>query len=139
MKTDSDAAKEKDIDTTVVFSFCLVFFTVVLLRNAWLCDDAFITFRTVDNFVNGYWLRWNVVERVQTYTNPLMMFTISLLYFFTNEIFYTSLSLVSVVSITAVWLVWKNSKDVMISVLGILVLTLSQSFIDYSTSGLENP
>ena len=37
-------------------------YILVLLQNAWLCDDAFITFRTIDNFVHGYGLTWNVAE-----------------------------------------------------------------------------
>ena len=51
----------------------LVFYAVILLRTAWLSDDGFITFRTIDNFIHGYGLRWNVAERVQTYTHPLWM------------------------------------------------------------------
>jgi len=35
----------------------LASFACVLLRTAWLSDDAFITFRVIDNFVNGYGLR----------------------------------------------------------------------------------
>ena len=27
----------------------LVFYALVVLQNAWLCDDAFVTFRTADN------------------------------------------------------------------------------------------
>ena len=46
-------------------------FAVVLVTSAWLCDDAYITFRTVENTVEGFGPRWNVIERVQTYTHPL--------------------------------------------------------------------
>ena len=45
----------------------------VVLSQAWVSDDAFITFRVIDNFVNGYGLRWNVDERVEVYTHPLWM------------------------------------------------------------------
>ena len=31
--------------------FLIALFGVVLLRTAWMCDDAYITLRTVDNFV----------------------------------------------------------------------------------------
>ena len=62
-------------------------------------DDAFITFRTVDNFINGYGLTWNTTERVQAYTNPLWMFLVSAVYFFTQEIFYTPLYLSIAVSV----------------------------------------
>ena len=52
-------------------------FALVILQNAWLCDDAFITYRTADNLINGHGLTWNAGERVQTYTNPLWLFTIA--------------------------------------------------------------
>ena len=44
---------------------------VVILRAAWLADDAYITIRAVDNLVHGWGPRWNVAERVQVYTHPL--------------------------------------------------------------------
>ena len=36
---------------------------VVVARSAWLMDDAFITFRTIDNFVHGSGLTWNATEQ----------------------------------------------------------------------------
>ena len=62
---------------------------VVILRSAWVCDDAYITFRVVDNLWHGYGLRWNISERVCVYTNPLMMLSMAALYPLTNEFFYT--------------------------------------------------
>ena len=47
--------------------------------------------RTVDNFVNGYGLTWNVAERVQAYTHPLWMFLLFPIYFVLREPFYTFL------------------------------------------------
>ena len=32
---------------------CIVLFAVVAIRCAWVTEDAYITFRTVDNVVNG--------------------------------------------------------------------------------------
>ena len=51
----------------------------VVLSQAWVSDDAFITFRVIDNFVNGYGLRWNVDERVEVYTHPLWMLLLACL------------------------------------------------------------
>jgi arabinofuranosyltransferase len=42
----------------------LALFGVVLFQTAWLTEDAFVTFRTVDNFVHGYSSTWNVSMRV---------------------------------------------------------------------------
>ena len=52
-------------------------FLVVVFCGAWLCDDAYISFRTADNFVHGYGLTWNVQERVQAYTHPLWLLLFS--------------------------------------------------------------
>ena len=46
-------------------------FGVLYYFNAYVCDDAFITFRSVDNFARGLGLRWNPAERVQAFTSPL--------------------------------------------------------------------
>ena len=66
------------------------------MLSAWIQDDAFITLRTVDNFVEGYGLRWNPAERVQSYTHPLWMFLLSGLYFFTREAYFTTLALIEI-------------------------------------------
>jgi len=127
--------KENLIKTVFVSFFC-----VVLVRNAWLCDDAYITFRTVDNFVNGYGLTWNTAERVQAYSNPLWMFLLSLLYFFTREIYYTSILFSVAVSVAAVILLaFRVASSLGAALFIIVALSSSKAFIDYSTSGLENP
>ncbi len=46
-------------------------FTAFYYCNAYLCDDAVIIYRTIDNLIHGFGLRWNVVERVQVFTSPL--------------------------------------------------------------------
>ena len=118
----------------------IMLFATVLVYSAWLHDDAYITFRTVDNFVNGYGLTWNISERVETFTNPLWMFLVSIFYFFTNEIYYTSIILSIIISVLVVLIfAFKISKTVLGAILGIGIFILSKPFIDWSTSGLENP
>src|SRR5690242_16188482 len=68
----------------------IVLLDVIVLRRAWVSDDAYITFRTVDNFIHGYGLTWNTAERVQAYTNPLWMLLVSIGSLVTREVFYTS-------------------------------------------------
>jgi arabinofuranosyltransferase len=119
---------------------CLLLYAVFLLRTAWVCDDAYITLRTVDNFIHGYGLTWNVGERVQAYTHPLWMFLLSLIYFFTHEAFITTIVVSITVSLGAVSLyAFKIAHSTKTALLGMLIFILSKFFIDYSTSGLENP
>jgi arabinofuranosyltransferase len=113
---------------------------VILLRTAWMSDDSYITLRTVDNFVHGHGLRWNIDERVQTFTHPLWMFLVSACYFVTREAFYTTIFLSIAISMFTVWLVaFRAGASAGALALGGLALVLSRSFVDYSTSGLENP
>jgi arabinofuranosyltransferase len=51
----------------------------IALRVAWLGDDAYITLRTVENWCSGHGLRWNLVDRVQTFTHPLWMLCLLLI------------------------------------------------------------
>jgi len=105
-----------------------------------MSDDAFFTFRTISNFAAGHGLVWNVGERVQIYTHPLWMFVLAAAVFFTHEFFYTGLAVSILVSIAAavVFARWIASTP-MVAVLGIATLIVSKAYLDYSTSGLENP
>lgn len=118
----------------------VIIYLVVLVRTAWLCDDAYITLRTIDNFIHGYGLTWNVSERVQAYTHPLWMLLISVVYTFTREEYFTTLYLAIGISLLAVTLFgFIIPKDRMMGLLGLSILLFSKAYIDYSTSGLENP
>ncbi len=115
-------------------------FLALVVKTAWMCDDAFISLRTVDNFVHGYGLRWNIDERVQAFTHPLWVFVIAGIYAFTNEPYFTVLTASMAMSLAAVWVYAKGTTvDAATAAVGLLLLTLSKSFVDYSTSGLENP
>src|SRR5688572_19610463 len=117
-----------------------VAFLLLLLRTAWVDDDAYITFRTVDNFLNGYGLRWNVDNRVQAYTHPLWMFATTAVAAMTGEVYYASILLSIGVSVAAVAIVVSRiAVTLPAAAFTISALILSKAFIDYSTSGLENP
>jgi arabinofuranosyltransferase len=115
-------------------------FLLLLVRTAWLDDDAYITFRTVDNFLNGYGLRWNVDNRVQAYTHPLWMFATTAVAAATGEVYYASILLSIVVSVATVAIILARIA-VTLPAAGFTIsaLILSKAFVDYSTSGLENP
>ncbi len=123
-----------------IIGFSLVFFLFIVLKNAWMSDDAYITFRVVDNFVHGYGLTWNPDERVQAYTHPLWMFLISPIYAVSHEIYFSSLLLSITASLLAAGLfAFYVARSLLLGALGILTLAASKSFVNFSTSGLENP
>lgn len=111
----------------------------ILVRCAWVCDDAQITFRTIDNFFSGYGLRWNIDERVQTYTHPLWMILNCGAFLFTHELLITSMFLSIALTLVAAFLVIRYSQAPRGGVVFALsIVVLSKAFIDYSSSGLEN-
>src|ERR1700743_1067969 len=93
MPPDSSDSHLRGWRKALFLSLALGVFLYVLIRTAWVCDDAYIIFRTVDNFANGFGPRWNVDERVQAYTCPLWMFVLTSVYACSREIFYTSITL----------------------------------------------
>ena len=115
-------------------------YLIVVFITAWLSDDAYITFRTIDNFIDGHGLTWNIGERVQAFTHPLWMFIISIFYVFTNEFYFTSVSVSIGISLLTFFLLLKKiSISPLNSIIAGLILVFSKAFVDYSTSGLENP
>jgi arabinofuranosyltransferase len=111
---------------------------VVIVRTAWLCDDAYISLRTVDNFTNGYGLRWNVAERVQSYTHPLWVLLLAAASSVSGELFRTTLGLSITLAILAVALfLFRHARMTWSAAVGGLALLLSPAFVAYCTSGLE--
>lgn len=111
----------------------------LVLRTAWVTEDAYITLRSVDNWVHGYGLRWNTDERVQGYTHPLWMFALSALYFVTRESFFTAVMLGMLTTTAAALALVRISRTAGHAAAAVTLLILSRSFIEFSTSGLENP
>ena len=118
--------------------FALV--AIQLLRTAWLCDDAYITFRTADNILNGYGPVWNIGERVQTYTHPLWLGLCTLVFGITGNVYYSAIALsLLVTGLGLVVLATRLASSPLHLVLCLSALLSSKAWIDYSTSGLENP
>ncbi|OGO25088.1 MAG: hypothetical protein A2W33_06480 [Chloroflexi bacterium RBG_16_52_11] len=136
-------------DGQVVLTLVVLLFLVVLVKNAWIGDDAYITFRAVENFVSGYGPVHNIGERVQTFTHPFWMLLISASYFVVNrllsiqfwaQLYYLVIALSVAISLATVILMASGiARTVLGGILAIAILTLSKAFVDYSTSGLENP
>jgi len=103
-----------------------------------MIDDAYISFRSVDNLIHGHGLRWNTFERVQAFTNTLWTLTLAAFVSVTGEIYYTALLLEIGLSVLAVWLLARGARTTMIAAGCVATLSLSKAFVDYSTSGLEN-
>lgn len=126
--------------STLLLGAALLLLAIVMLRSAWLSDDGLITFRTLDHFVNGEGLRFNLAERVQSYTHPLWLFLLAPFYYVSREAFYTPLLVSLTVSSLAVLLyAGATARSYAVAAAGVCCLTASKAFVDYTTSGLETP
>lgn len=112
----------------------------MLLGTAWVGDDAFITLRVIDNFVNGFGLRYNVIERVQVFTHPLWFLFLTPFYALTREAMVTTMLVSVLLSLGALWLLaTRIAKNVEYGCLLVLAAVASRAICHFSTSGLENP
>lgn len=110
---------------------------MIFLANAWVGDDAFISFRVSDNIVHGFGPRWNVVERVQAFTNPLWTFVMAGAELITGELFYTSMIVSFCLCLAVVAIVWRWLARDADRWLALALLLSSKAFVDYTSSGLE--
>ena len=141
MEGSESAARPVVSDRVFVYPLLLllIFFVVVMIRTAWIGDDAMISFRPLDNLLNGHGLRWNIHDRVQVYTDPLWLVLVFFCYALTREIFVTTIVLSMIVSFAAVLvLVRRNAASYAAALAGLTALVSSRAFVDYTTSGLEN-
>ncbi|MBL9078145.1 MAG: hypothetical protein JNL08_11615 [Planctomycetes bacterium] len=108
-----------------------------ILRLAWLGDDAFITFRSVENLMQGHGPVWNTDERVQTYTHPLWFWLLCAARAATGECERTAMLLGALLSGAAVVLVARSLGAAAATTAWLALLLGSRAWTSYATSGLE--
>lgn len=117
----------------------MTLYAVAMVRCSWLGDDAFITFRVVENVLDGYGPRWNVFERCQAYTHPLWMLLLVPVRWLAGSMVWGAYGLSWACSLAAVALLLRCASSPGAGALWLACLVGSRAFVDYSTSGLENP
>lgn len=128
-----------DVAAGLRLAACLLFGLVILGRG-WLCDDAFISLRSVDHLVAGRGLVFNVGERVQSFTNPLWVLLLAVPHALLHEPYAVLLVSGLVVSLAGCWVLgWVIAPTPLAGALGLALLAASEAYGDFSTSGLENP
>lgn len=80
--------------------------------SAWISDDALVTFRTVENFVAGDGMRWNLADRTQTATHPLWVLLLSAARWCTGELYYTTIVISILLVMLATFLLVKARAPV---------------------------
>ena len=120
----------------------LLYFALLALVHSWIGEDFLITVRSILNFIHGFGPVYNIGERVQSYTHPLWFFVLSGVMAVTKEIFYSTVIVSVLFSFLAVLLMSKAhgfEKKPSYFITFVLFITFSSAFMDYTSSGLENP
>jgi arabinofuranosyltransferase len=125
------------------FLFAAVAATVALLaialRLAWISDDAYITLRTVENMMRGDGMRWNAVDRVQTFTHPLWLLLLAAARVVSGEVHVTTIVVSLLVSTLAIGWLLASARTVAVVLATAIVLAGTRAFMDFTSSGLETP
>src|SRR5262249_14847651 len=122
---------EVDRRAPLLVYIALAVFVLVVLRHAWICDDAFITLRSVRNFVFGQGPRWNLHERVQVFTHPLWFAVLSIGYAITREGYASTLILSIGFSTATAWLLaTRAAPNLGAALTALALLASSKSFVD---------
>jgi arabinofuranosyltransferase len=111
----------------------------LMFRLAWISDDALITLRTALNLWHGWGPGFNAAESVQAYTHPLWFLTWFFLGGISRQWIFINLLMSIALSVIAVALVLWSTRLWKLILAASLLLLSSNAFMEYSTSGLENP
>lgn len=117
----------------------LLALAAVVVRSAWMCDDAYVTLRSVDHLTRGHGAVFNVGERVQAYTHPLWMLLLTAGHLVSDDAFETPILLSLGCTALSVGLAARAAGGPLAGAALALVLASAKGFVDFSTSGLENP
>lgn len=123
----------------VLIAAALCLYAVALLRTAWLSDDSYIAFRAIDNLKHGYGLLSNPPERVMGFTNPLWTLIVFLPVALGLGMYAAAMGLSLVCSAGAAMVISRVAASPALAALAISWLAVSGAYLDFSTSGLENP
>jgi arabinofuranosyltransferase len=129
---------EKSSVATTASSIAAILFMGIVIRFGWLSDDAFVSFRALDNFVAGNGLLSNLGERVQAFTNPLWTLLLAAPYWLTRDIYSAAILVSLLCCLAMVTSIWRLHQGGWPTVWTLLLLSTSFAFVSFSTGGLEN-
>lgn len=117
----------------------LIVFIVFATLTAWQSDDAYHGYVMAKHLVEGNGFVYNIGQRASATTAPLWTLLVAVAYFFTREMFFTSIALCVAFSAAAFYiLIYKICKTKEQIIIGGIALMGSTAFMSYTTSGLEN-
>ena len=120
--------------TTIVYGFA----AWVFLKNAWVHEDAYIIFRSVEQVFAGNGPVWNPHERVQTFTSPLWFGVLVLSRFFSANLYLNAIGISLALWLFTLRNIQRLAPNSLAFAIAVLLCTASTAIHDYTSSGLEN-
>ncbi len=114
-------------------------FTLLFLKNAWVDEDAYITFRSVEQLFAGNGPVWNPHERVQAFTHPLWFMLLAFAHVAVADLYLAALVCAYACGVALVIVVYRASGDDARFGVACVLVASSKSFFDFTSSGLEGP
>jgi arabinofuranosyltransferase len=105
--------------------------------RVWVADDAYITFRHINQFLAGNGLTFNTIERVEGFTHPLWALLLCLFGGLGAPISGAAVVMDLLCAAALLLGVALSERDR--GPLAMAILVSCSGFIDFSTSGLETP
>ncbi len=112
---------------------------VVFVRIAWVCDDAYIVFRSVEQVFAGHGPRWNPHERVQVFTSPLWFGVLCVARAFTRDLFLGAVVASAAATGAMLALLRRRLAHGATFAAVVMAMLAANGVWDYTSSGLENP
>ncbi|MBU8920535.1 MAG: hypothetical protein KOO63_01625 [Bacteroidales bacterium] len=124
--------------STIPFLVAVAIAIFVFLKNAWVSEDAYIIFRSIEQLFEGNGPVWNPHERVQVFTSPLWYFMLAFVRMFSRDAYLNVIAASFILWVATNLVLKKVFKNNMILLISILLFSSSTAFFDYTSSGLEN-
>jgi arabinofuranosyltransferase len=144
-RQDMTSRSKETLYTAAIVAAAAAVTAPVFLR-AWVCEDAFITFRYVSNVLAGYGAVFNRGEYVQGYTHPLWFLLLCLGTIAARDPIYVAIGFGLVFTMLTVFqlahglrrLDGDRSRAIIATAIACVVLVSSESWLSFQTSALEN-
>lgn len=122
-------------------SYLLISLFLAVFSYSWVTDDAFFSFRVVDQIFLGNGPVFNQGERVQVFTHPLWLLLLLPASWLGIHLYFWSIAVGLVCTGLTFLLIWNYARTTStkgFELLGIVLFLTTETVLSFQTSGLEN-
>ena len=114
-----------------------VFLFLIYLKIAWVSDDGYIIFRSLDQLFAGNGPRWNPHNRVQLYTSPLWFWLLAAFRVFSPDLFINAIVASGLFFVGTMLVTGRLLNNSLKWLATWALLVSSTGFFDFTSAGME--